>query len=63
MAETACGEMIMPNNTEELLRIAHEAFLAVRAECKSLVQQLETMTKDRDYYRDAYHHLLAEREV
>ena len=52
----------MPNNTEELLRIAHEAFLAVRAECKSLVQQLETMTKDRDYYRDAYHHLLKERK-
>ncbi len=34
------------------------ALRAVQAENKQLHLQLETMTKDRDYYRDAYHHLL-----
>lgn len=34
----------------------------LKAENKSLHQQLETMRQDRDYYRDAYHHLLKERE-
>ena len=30
-------------------------------ENKLLHLQLEATTKDRDYYRDAYHHLLKER--
>ena len=30
----------------------------LRKENKSLHLQLEATTKDRDYYRDAYHHLL-----
>lgn len=34
----------------------------LKAENKQLHLQLETITKDRDYYRDAYHHLLKERE-
>ena len=33
-----------------------------REKLKSLRLQLEIMTKDRDYYRDAYHHLLKERK-
>lgn len=32
----------------------------LKAENKQLHLQLETITKDRDYYRDAYHHLLRE---
>lgn len=39
---------------------AEQAFLKVREENKTLRRQLEIMTKDRDYYRDAYHHLLRE---
>lgn len=38
------------------------ALRAVQAENKQLHLKLETITKDRDYYRDAYHHLLRERE-
>lgn len=34
----------------------------LKAENKQLHQQLEAMKQDRDYYRDAYHHLLKERE-
>lgn len=33
----------------------------LRDENKRLHQQLETMRQDRDYYRDAYHHLLREK--
>lgn len=36
------------------------AFFKVREENKTLRRQLEIMTKDRDYYRDAYYHLLRE---
>ena len=36
--------------------------IMLRAENKSLHQQLETMRQDRDYYRDAYHHLLKEQQ-
>lgn len=32
----------------------------LKAENKQLHLQLETITKDLDYYRDAYHHLLRE---
>ena len=32
------------------------------AENKGLHLQLETIRQDRDYYRDAYHHLLKERK-
>ena len=39
---------------------AEQAFLKVREENKTLRRQLEIMTKDRDYYLDAYHHLLTE---
>lgn len=38
------------------------ALRAVQAENKQLHLQLETMRQDRDYYRDAYHHLLKEQQ-
>lgn len=34
----------------------------LKAENKSLHLKLETITKDRDYYRDAYYHLLREQQ-
>lgn len=34
----------------------------LRMENKQLHIQLETIKQDRDYYRDAYHHLLMERK-
>ena len=36
--------------------------IMLMAENKQLHQQIEVMKQDRDYYRDAYHHLLRERE-
>ena len=44
---------IKPQTDEERIR-------ELEAENKQLHLQLETITKDRDYYRDAYHHLLRE---
>ena len=39
-----------------------EVVPVLRAENKTLCYHLHVITKDRDYYRDAYHHLLKERE-
>ena len=37
-----------------------EVVPVLRAETKTLYYKLDVITKDRDYYRDAYHHLLRE---
>lgn len=39
-----------------------EVVPSLRAETKVLRAQLEMLKQDRDYYRDAYHHLLRERK-
>lgn len=44
----------------ERLPSLENALRAVQAENKQLHQQLEAMKQDRDYYRDAYYHLLKE---
>ena len=63
ICRTCNGSGEKPQTNADSIRAmidAEQAFLKVREENKTLRRQLEIMTKDRDYYRDAYHHLLRE---
>ena len=39
---------------------SEHAFSVLRTEYKEVYRELEKMTRERDYYRAAYHHLLRE---
>ena len=56
------GQQIIVNGVTPIPQTYEERIREMEAENKQLHLQLETITKDRDYYRDAYHHLLRERD-
>lgn len=60
MAETY--KQLYEQTKKMLDKYQDEVVPVLRDENKRLYYQLHVITKERDYYRDAYHHLLKERK-